>query len=92
MQIRIEFFGIARSRAGISECELSFGGGGAVTIGRVLEELAIRFPGLREECIANGQLTPAFTMNRNGERFVRDVALELRDGDSLLLLSADAGG
>lgn len=92
MQIRIEFFGIARSRAGVSECVLSLSEEEPLTLRRVLRELAERFAGLRGECIVNGQLTAAFTVNLNGERFVRDPEQRLCDGDCLLLLSADAGG
>ena len=92
MKVRIEFFGIARSRAGVSDDVLLFPDTDSVTLTQSLKELATRFPALAGECISDGVLTAGFTVNLNGERFVRDAGTPLHDGDCLLLLSADAGG
>jgi molybdopterin converting factor small subunit len=35
---------------------------------------------------------PSLTMNLDGQRFVKDLATPVRDGQSVLILSADAGG
>ncbi len=92
MKLRIEFFGIARRRAGVGDCALMFDRDDSVTLTRALQELAFRFPALAGECVVNGKLTAGFTVNLNGERFVREAGTRLHDGDCLLLLSADAGG
>lgn len=92
MIISVELFGIARSRAGVSEWDQSFADEANVTLETVLRELVREFPQLEGECIANGGLTAAFVVNLNGARFVRDRDTRLKDGDCLLLLSADAGG
>jgi molybdopterin converting factor small subunit len=82
----VEFHGIARERAGVSELELD-----APTLGDALEFLSRRFPNLRE-LIADRRLHPALAANLNTDRFVSDPATPLNAHDLLLILSADAGG
>jgi len=38
------------------------------------------------------RLRPSFVANLNGDQFVSDPLTRLNDGDSVLILSADAGG
>lgn len=82
----VEFLGIPRERAGISEIELE-----AATLGEVLGELSARCPGLSELITADG-LHPSLAANLNGDAFVKSLDTRLAAGDRLLILSADAGG
>jgi molybdopterin converting factor small subunit len=89
MPIRVEFYGLARQRAGVPALELDLKG---QTLGGVLAELAAQLPVFGRECIAGGQLTDALSANLDGQRFISDPKTPVRDGQSLLILSADAGG
>lgn len=91
MTLRVEFFGIARQRAGVGHAELMLADGGA-TLGNAFNLLTQRFPGLAGECIAGNRLRSGFSANLGGEQFVSEPTTPLRDGDCLLILSADAGG
>lgn len=82
----VEFLGIPRERAGISELEVE-----AETFGQLLETLAVRYPGLQELVTAGG-LHPSLAANLNGDLFVTDLATPFAQHDRLLILSADAGG
>jgi molybdopterin converting factor small subunit len=85
--IVVEFYGIARQRAGVERTAVA-----ADSLGGAIELLAERFPQLAATCFQGNQLHAAYTANLNGERFVRDSDTPLADGDVLLILSADAGG
>ena len=82
----VEFLGIPRERAGISEMELE-----AETFGQVLGELSVRCPGLCELITPEG-LHPSIVAILNGDEFVKSLATRLVAADRLLILSADAGG
>ena len=82
----VEFLGIPRERAGISELEIE-----ANTLGQLLESLVMRCPALAE-LITVDRLHPSIAANLNGDEFVSDPATPLTDDDRLLILSADAGG
>ena len=82
----VEFLGIPRERAGISELEVE-----AETLGQLLGTLAERCPAL-SELITNERLHPSIAANLNGDAFVSDPATRLAEDDRLLILSADAGG
>jgi molybdopterin converting factor small subunit len=84
--MHVEFFGVPRERAGVSELEVH-----ADTLGQLLGMLARRVPSL-SEIIQRDRLHPAFVANLNGDRFVTDPGTPLRADDSVLILSADAGG
>jgi molybdopterin converting factor small subunit len=84
--MRVEFLGLSRERAGITEVELQ-----AETLGQLLATLVIRFPSLGE-LITGDRLCASFVANLNGDQFVRDPGTRLRDDDCVLILSADAGG
>jgi molybdopterin converting factor small subunit len=91
MAIRVEFFGIARQRAGVSELRLE-SRQAAAPLGELLSEIAIRLPELGRDLIAGGRLHASLTANLDGARFIDDPTTLIRDGQSLLILSADAGG
>jgi molybdopterin converting factor small subunit len=82
----IEFLGIPRERAGISEIEVD-----ADTLGQALTGAAARLPRL-QDLIQGDRLHPSIAANLNGDEFICDPATPLAAGDRLLLLSADAGG
>ncbi len=87
MRVTVEFFGIPRARAGVSQT-LANGS----TLGEVFLDLAKRFPALGEECIQEGSLKAGYTANLRGEKFVTEPTTRLNEGDLILLLSIDAGG
>ena len=87
MLIRVELFGIPRERAGTAITEAQ-----GTRLDEVLSDLARRFPRLAEACFLDGRLQPGYLANLNGQRFVSDPSTALVAGDSLLILSADAGG
>jgi len=82
----VEFLGIPRERAGISELEIQ-----AHTLGQVLTSLAASLPRMADLMTGTG-LHPSIVANLNGDRFVSDPATPLANDDRLLILSADAGG
>jgi len=84
--MRVEFFGVSRQRAGISQLEIE-----AETLGQVLEALAQRIPSLRE-FIEVDRLHPSLTASLNGDLFVSDPQTRLAKNDCVFILSADAGG
>jgi molybdopterin converting factor small subunit len=84
--MQVEFLGVPRQRAGISELDMQ-----AETLGQLLGSLAAQIPPLRD-LIAIDRLRPGFVANLNGDRFISDPQTPLGDHDSVLILSADAGG
>jgi len=87
MRVTVELFGIARLRAGVSRTEAD-----GSNLGDVFSDLAQRFPALGDACISGRRLKAGFTANLGGEQFVTDPSTDLKEGDSILLLSLDAGG
>jgi molybdopterin converting factor small subunit len=87
MQVAVEFFGIPRSRAGLARTSAC-----GANLGDVLADLARNFPSLAETCIDGRTLRHGFIMNLNAERFVSSPDVPLSDGDTVLLMSLDAGG
>jgi molybdopterin converting factor small subunit len=61
-------------------------------LGDVLAELAERFPALQQTCIDGRGLRSGFIANLGAERFVTSPETPLKDGDTVLLMSLDAGG
>lgn len=90
MPVRIEFYGIARQRAGVASVEID--SKLQTTLAETLAQLARKLPTFGQNCLIDGRLAPALAANLNGERFVSDPATPLTDGQCLLILSADAGG
>jgi len=84
--MHVEFFGLPRERAGVSELEVQ-----ANTLGQLLATLAAQIPALGK-LIGGNTLHPAFVANLNGDRFVSDPGTPLGNDDCVLILSADAGG
>jgi molybdopterin converting factor small subunit len=82
----VEFLGIPRERAGLSELEVQ-----ASTLGQLLTELSTRLPRFSELMI-DGRLHTSIAANRNGDEFISDPDTRLDVDDRVLLLSADVGG
>ena len=82
MPVKVEFYGIPRARAGVTET-ISQGS----SVGDVLEDLARRLPQLANACIDGRNLKSGYTLNLKGDRFLTDPQTPLADGDVLLYLS-----
>jgi molybdopterin converting factor small subunit len=87
MQVVVELFGIPRARAGLAQTPAV-----GNTLGDVLADLAKRFPRLAESCIDGRVLRAGFIANLGAERFLNSPETPLNEGDTILLLSLDAGG
>lgn len=87
MAVLVELFGICRERAGVAEVDVP-----GECLGDVLEALSRKYPRLAVDCIERRSLRSGYIANLRGERFVSDPDTPLADGDSLLLMSLDAGG
>jgi molybdopterin converting factor small subunit len=87
MPVQIELFGLLRQRAGVSHATAD-----GSTLGDVLADLVRQYPTLAESCIDGRRFRPGFTANLGGDRFVTAPETPLTDGDTVLLLSLDAGG
>jgi hypothetical protein len=85
--VTIEFFGIPRQRAGRAELAIAAG-----TISELLKSVEQSCPGLKGLRQADGRLSPHYLLSIDGRQFVTDMRQEVRPGERLLLLSADAGG
>jgi molybdopterin converting factor small subunit len=84
--MHVEFLGVSRQRAGISEMEVQ-----ASTLGQLLGTLATKIPPLGE-FIDVDRLHSSFVANLNGDQFISDPGTPLVNDDCVLILSADAGG
>lgn len=87
MTIRIEFYGIPRRRAGIESIEVE-----AADLGSALRQLAVRLPEFARACLSGDRLQAGYLANINGRLFATDPSTLLEPGDTVLILSADAGG
>jgi hypothetical protein len=88
----VEFFGVARLVAKTRVVPLTLEAG--ATIGDAWARLADVVPGLRGKVLAGqgGGLLEGYACSRNGLEFVRGGDAPVVHGDSLAILSADAGG
>jgi molybdopterin converting factor small subunit len=87
MQVVVELFGIPRARAGLAQTSAV-----GDNLGDVLADLAARFPQLAETCIDGRSLRTGYIVNLCARRFVTSPETPLSEGDTILLLSLDAGG
>lgn len=86
-EVTVEFFGVPRLRAGRAELVVPPG-----TVAGVLAAVGRACPGLTGLLRPDGQLSPHYLLSLDGRTFVCDLTHEVRAGDRVLLLSADAGG
>ena len=87
MSVRIEFYGIPRQRAGLESIDIE-----AATLGEAFQQLSEQLPQFADACLSGGQMQPSFLANLNGENFTTDPLTPLEPGDTVLIISADAGG
>jgi molybdopterin converting factor small subunit len=87
MQVAVELFGIPRARAGTAATSAV-----GENLGDVLVDLAKQYPQLAETCINGRELRAGYVANLRGEQFVTSPETPLQVGDTVLLLSLDAGG
>ena len=90
--VTIELFGTARMASGRMAIALTLpSNASAATLVAALAEKCPALVGvaLRDDLAG---LLESYTLNLNGTQFVSDGCLCLRDGDSLLLFSSQAGG
>ncbi|RLS80243.1 MAG: hypothetical protein DWI00_01065 [Planctomycetota bacterium] len=86
-QVQVEFYGIPRARAGVAQAKAT-----ATTLGDLALSLSQLFPGLGECCFDGPHFRPGYTANLSGDRFTTDPTTPISDGDTILILSLDAGG
>lgn len=84
-RVRVEFYGLARRRAGRAELVVEAG-----TVRAALEAVGVACLGLT--AIRDNRLSPEFLVSVGGTRFTADLDEPLADGAALLILGADAGG
>ena len=63
-----------------------------IRLGELLHKLAEKFPDFGNECVDQRKLGKSISANLDGEKFISDPDFEICAGQSLLILSADAGG
>lgn len=91
----VELFGVARLTAHTPRVPLTLSA--EATLGDALAVLGEECPALLGAVLSaddtgHTSLRSGYTCNINGKDFVRDAHTRLRAGDSLLILSSDAGG
>ena len=93
MAIVVEFYGIPRVRAGVSRTSVC-DDLDTVPFGQVIAEVARRFPVFGDCCTQEGRtLLDGYIASIDGLRFVeREEEPIVASGQSVLILSADAGG
>jgi molybdopterin converting factor small subunit len=87
VEVTVEFYGIPRQRAGRSELTVA-----ARTVGDALAAVQSACPGLEGLLSPDGKLASHYLLSLDGQEFAADERLPLKQGQRLLLLSADAGG
>ena len=87
MQVEVELFGIPRARAGVVRTTAE-----GSNLGDVLADLAGKYPQLAETCIDGRSLRSGFIVNLGAKQFVTSPETPLADGETVLLMSLDAGG
>lgn len=87
MPVHLEFLGLPRHRTGVSRLEVR-----ASTLQEAIAQATALVPQLGQICFENGQLRAGYLASINGKRFVTDGATVIADTDTVLVLSADAGG
>lgn len=91
MEIVVEFYGIPRLRAGTPALSVGVGEQG-ITLRDLLIELGRRLPDWQTACLEQQELRPEYSANLEGQHFVTDQGQRLYGGQTLLIMSADAGG
>ena len=91
-KIVIEFYGIPRIRTGQATAVLTFDQSAPVLLQDIARALVDRFPTLSSDCIAPDGPTDGYVFCIDGKQFVRDLNHRVNVSQTLLFISADAGG
>lgn len=86
MPVRVDFLGTARGRTRVSHITLA-----AQPLEGILNELRNHFPKLGE-ILPSAQFKGFVLISRNGQDFISDPNETIKDGETLLIIGADAGG
>lgn len=84
-RVRVEFYGLARLRAGVAELTADAG-----TVRAALVAAQAACPGLR--VLRDNAVSPEYLVSVGGVRFIANPDEPLAHGDAVLVLGADAGG
>jgi len=85
--VHLEFYGIPRQRAGVASIDVE-----ADTLPQALRQAAIALPDFARDCLDGKHLRSDYLANVNGRSFTSIAETPLQPGDTVLILSADAGG
>jgi molybdopterin converting factor small subunit len=85
--VQVEFYGLARRRAGRPHLAVP-----AASVAEALRQIVATCPQLADVLESEHRLSSRFLLAKNGSRFLDNLDEPLVSGDSLVLLSADAGG
>ncbi|MEC9091311.1 MAG: MoaD/ThiS family protein [Planctomycetota bacterium] len=89
--VKVEFFGVPRLRAGVADFFVEVAAD-RNRLGDVLMKIQREIPELTKECFADGKLRKEYVVNVSGKEFTRSLGRVVSPGDSLLIMSSDAGG
>ncbi len=94
--LKVEFYGIPRRRTGVPDYQLELGNGrSSISLGEVISKLAEKFLDFGADCVTGNQrnkLSKVAIANVNSDQFISDADFKIEAGQTLLILSADAGG
>jgi molybdopterin converting factor small subunit len=85
--VTFELFGVPRLRAGRDVVAVE-----ATSLGEAFRELGAACPALDPSVVEGDRLKPYYLVAINGTVLTADPKAPLADGDTVVLLSADAGG
>ena len=85
--VRIELYEMARLLAGVETLEVE-----AHTLGEALAAVRAQHPALDPQVIVGERLAPHWRVSRNGGPWIEAPETPLEPGDTLVLVSALAGG
>jgi molybdopterin converting factor small subunit len=89
-EILVEFYGLARLRAGTATLRIP--AADAACLQTLWTQLLEVLPELRGAGEPRSVTTPIYRFNLDGQQFVTDPQTPIRQGQSVLIMSADAGG
>ncbi|MFM7315365.1 MAG: NTP transferase domain-containing protein [Isosphaeraceae bacterium] len=85
--VNVEFYGSSRRITGINTCELE-----CDFYHDFVTNLELKYPDLTNRIIFDGRLHRAYRLVRNSSEFIDDFNDSPSDGDTIMLINADAGG
>ena len=94
IKVTVEFFGNSRLITDCESVDLAFTNPPGVNASDIVRQLGMLFPSLDGKVLAlnKNRLLGSYVFNLNGKGFSDHTKLDLQNGDSLLILSSQAGG